>query len=132
MSKNYKKRLPEGPFYKNLGRTIRVTRTAAGRSQMDTAGHLDVTFQQLQKYESGINRIPVDRLVCLAAYLDVPVSHFVTPGGPSDDDSAFLSLIEKFEGKEFKTLVESWTAIKDRTARAALLNLMKCMATAKR
>jgi len=47
MPQHHKKRLPEGPFYKDLGRTIRLTRTAAGKSQIDTAGHLDVTFQQL-------------------------------------------------------------------------------------
>ena len=127
MAQHYKKRLPEGPFYRDLGRTIRLTRTAAGKSQIETAGHLDVTFQQLQKYEAGTNRIPLDRLVNLSDFLDVPLSHFVATGEPSDGDSAFFSLIKKFEGKEFRPLLESWTAIRDPHARAALLNLMKCM-----
>jgi transcriptional regulator with XRE-family HTH domain len=132
MPRHHKKRLPEGPFYRDLGRTIRFTRTAAGKSQIETAGHLDVTFQQVQKYEAGTNRIPLDRLVSLSDFLDVPLSHFVAAGGASDGESALLSLIEQFEGKEFKTLLESWTAIKDRHARAALLNLMKCMAARNR
>jgi transcriptional regulator with XRE-family HTH domain len=54
---------------------------AAGKSQTDAADHLDCSFQQIQKYESGINRIPVDCLVRLAAYLDAPVTHFT--GTPS-------------------------------------------------
>ena len=127
MAQHYKKRLPEGPFYRDLGRTIRLTRTAAGKSQIETAGHLDVTFQQLQKYEAGTNRIPLDRLVNLSDFLDVPLSHFVATGEPSDGDSAFFSLIKNFEGKEFRPVLDSWTAIKDPHARAALLNLMKCM-----
>lgn len=131
MPRHYKKRLPEGPFYKDLGRTIRVTRSAAGRNQMETANHLDITFQQLQKYETGTNRIPVDRLVSLADYLEVPVSQFLAAKGRSDDESAFLTLLDQFKGKEFKALLESWTSITDRQPGAALLDLIKRMAALK-
>jgi transcriptional regulator with XRE-family HTH domain len=132
MPQYHKKRLPEGPFYRDLGRNLRAARSVSGKSQANVAEYLDVTFQQIQKYEAGTNRIPVDRLVNLSDFLDVPLSHFVAPSGHSDGESALLSLIEQFEGKEFKTLLESWTAIKDRHARAALLNLMKCMAARNR
>lgn len=132
MSGKYKKRLPEGPFYKDLGRTMRLTRTAAGKNQMETADHLDVSFQQIQKYESGANRIPVDRLVILADWLDVPLSHFMAPGHDSKSVSAFLALVEKFEDKEFRTLADSWAAIKDRRVRAALLDFVKRMAAISR
>ena len=73
------KRLPEGPFYRELGRNLRVARSAAGKSQSEVAEHLDVTFQQVQKYENGTNRIPVDRLVSLAAYLEVPLAAIHRP-----------------------------------------------------
>ena len=132
MPRSNRKHLPEGAFYKDLGRTIRLTRTAAGKSQTETAGHLDVTFQQIQKYEAGANRIPVDRLVSLSDFLDVPLSHFVTTGDTSDGESALLSLIEQFEGKELKTFLESWTAIKDRRMRAAILDHVKRMAALSR
>ena len=128
MPRKYK-RLPEGPFYRDLGRNIRVTRSAAGKSQGEVAEHLDLTFQQVQKYENGTNRIPVDRLVSLANYLEVPLSQFVAP---SDGDSEFQSLASQFSAKEFHALMEAWGSIKDRPARAALLNLVKCMATLKR
>ena len=86
------KRMPDGPFYRDLGRNLRAARAAAGKTQLETAEYLDVTFQQIQKYENGINRIPVDRLVSLAAYLEVPLVQFVAP---SAGDSEFQSLASK-------------------------------------
>ena len=123
------KRLPEGPFYRELGLNIRAARSASGKSQSDVAEHIDVTFQQVQKYENGTNRIPIDRLVNLADYLEVPLSQFVAP---SDSDSEFRSLASQFTAREFHALMEAWGAIKDRAARAALLNLAKRMAALSR
>src|ERR1019366_10128507 len=88
MSRKHKKRLPEGPFYRDLGRNVRTARSAAGKSQSEVAEFLDVTFQQVQKYENGKNRIPLDRLVSLADYLEVPLQQFVAP---SESDSEFQS-----------------------------------------
>jgi transcriptional regulator with XRE-family HTH domain len=123
------KRLPEGPFYRELGLNIRAARSASGKSQTDVAEHIDVTFQQVQKYENGANRIPVDRLVSLADYLEVPLSQFVAP---SDSDSEFQSLASQFRSKEFHAIMEAWGSIKDPAARAALVNLVKCMANLRR
>jgi transcriptional regulator with XRE-family HTH domain len=123
------KRLPEAPFYRELGLNIRAARSASGKSQSDVAEHIDVTFQQVQKYENGSNRIPVDRLVSLADYLEVPLSQFVAP---SDSDSEFQSLASQFSAKEFHAIMEAWGSIKDRAARAALVNLVKCMANIRR
>jgi transcriptional regulator with XRE-family HTH domain len=121
----------DNAFYRDLGRTIRLTRLASGKSQTDIADHLDLSFQQVQKYESGDNRIPVDCLVGLADYLEVPVSHLTGSGNRSKQEMAFLALLEKFEGKEFAALLEYWTAIKDKQVRAAFLHLVKCMANLK-
>jgi transcriptional regulator with XRE-family HTH domain len=119
------KRMPEGPFYRDLGRNLRAARAAAGKSQIETAEHLDVTFQQIQKYENGINRIPIDRLVSLAAYFEVPLAQFTAP---SVGDSEFQSHAVKFGAKEFRSLVEAWGTIKDRQVRADLLTLVRRMA----
>ena len=129
MARAYKKRLPEGPFYRDLGRNVRTARSAAGKSQTEVAEFLDVTFQQVQKYENGKNRIPVDRLVSLAAFLEVPVLQFIDP---SESDSEFQSLASQFSDKEFHTLIEAWGTLKDRPARVALINLVKCMAALNR
>jgi transcriptional regulator with XRE-family HTH domain len=129
MAQKNKKRLPEGPFYRDLGRNVRTARSAAGKSQTEVAEFLDVTFQQVQKYEKGTNRIPVDRLVSLAEYLEVPLLQFIDP---SESDSEFQSLASQFSDKEFHTLMEAWGTMKDRPARAALANLVKCMAALNR
>src|SRR5437870_490701 len=125
MSRNRTKRLPEGPFYRHLGRSLKVARSAAGKSQSDVAEHLELSFQQVQKYENGKDRIPVDRLVSLAAYFEVPLSQFLAA---SEGDSEFQALAEKLSAKEFHALMEAWGNIKDRPARAALLNLVRRMA----
>jgi transcriptional regulator with XRE-family HTH domain len=129
MPRPYKKHLPNTPFYRDLGRNIRLTRQAAGKSQEEAAGHLNVSFQQFQKYESGANRIPIDRLVSLADFLSVPLSKFV---GDMDAiaDSAVQSLIEEYSGRECQSLLKSFTAIGDRRVRGAILNFVRAMAAA--
>ena len=62
-------------LYAEVGRRIRLARRAAGLSQTELGDALGITFQQLQKYELGINRISIGRLVHLAAALDVPLSN---------------------------------------------------------
>jgi len=116
------KRLPDGPFYRELGRNLRVARSASGKSQIEIAEHLDLTFQQVQKYEKGTNRIPVDRLITLAAYLEVPLAYLI---GSPGTDAGFKSFAEKFRANGFHALLESWAAIKDQSMRAAIINLVR-------
>lgn len=71
--------MTKGPFYHELGRRLLVARIAAGKTQRDVAAHLDVSFQQIQKYENGANRIPIHRLLSVANFLEVPLSHFFAP-----------------------------------------------------
>jgi transcriptional regulator with XRE-family HTH domain len=123
------RQLPEERFYRELGRNIRTARGAAGKSQTDVAEHMDRTFQQVQKYENGKDRIPLYALVSLADYLEVPLSQFLAP---SDSDSEFQSLAEKFSARELHAFMKAWGSIKDRSARVALVNLARCMANIKR
>jgi transcriptional regulator with XRE-family HTH domain len=122
------KRLPLGPFYSELGRNIHAARTAAGKSLDEVSKFLDVTYQQVQKYENGKTRITIDRLVSLAAYLEVPFVQFIDPSGA---DSEFQTLAAQFGAKEFHSLMEAWGTIKDRQMRAALLSLVRRMAAVK-
>jgi transcriptional regulator with XRE-family HTH domain len=57
-----------------VGRNIRIRRFAAGMSQTELADRLGVSFQQVQKYEKGINRISGGRLVRAAKIFRVPVT----------------------------------------------------------
>ena len=66
-----------------VGQRIRARRMAKGMSQTELGNLLGVTFQQVQKYEKGVNRVGAGRLVRVGEALDVPVSFFfgATDGG---------------------------------------------------
>lgn len=60
----------------HIGRRVRLRRHVLGLSQRALAEALGVRFPQVQKYESGVNRIASDRLADIARVLDVPISYF--------------------------------------------------------
>ena len=60
-----------------VGQRIRIQRTALRLSQTELAGHLGVTFQQVQKYENGKNRVGVGRLTKIAKVLRLPVTNLL-------------------------------------------------------
>ena len=66
-----------------MGRRIRLRRQEKGISQRELAGHLGLTFQQLQKYEKGINRVGAARLQQIAEMLGVDISFFYDGRPPS-------------------------------------------------
>lgn len=61
---------------KYVGKRLRLRRTILGLSQDVVGNATRVTFQQIQKYEKGINRISASRLFQLSIFLDVPVGYF--------------------------------------------------------
>jgi transcriptional regulator with XRE-family HTH domain len=69
-----------GPADKKLGEKIRTRRVVAGMSQDDLGKALGVTFQQIQKYEKGVNRVSAVRLEQIAGALDESISYFQTDG----------------------------------------------------
>ena len=64
------------PIDVEVGQRIRIQRLAAGLSQSELADKIGVTFQQVQKYEKGANRVGAGRLTQIAQVLNVPVSSF--------------------------------------------------------
>lgn len=64
------------PIDLHVGRRIRMRRSMMGISQEKLAEALGLTFQQIQKYEHGLNRVSASRLYHIAALLDVPTSYF--------------------------------------------------------
>ena len=115
-------------FYNDLGRTIRLARETAGKTQSDVAAHLDVTCQQFQKYENGTNRIPVNRLISLSEYLDAPLLRFFAFMDLSANDNDELHrLMQSLTGKQFRLLLHSWNKMKD-GGRTIILNLAKHLA----
>ena len=60
----------------HVGKRVRLRRTLLGMSQEQLGTELNITFQQLQKYERGGNRISASRLWDIGQILDVPISYF--------------------------------------------------------
>jgi len=60
----------------HVGARVRMRRRYLGVSQQALAGRLGITFQQVQKYERGANRISASKLYDIARILEAPVSHF--------------------------------------------------------
>ena len=66
----------EGNFNRHLGSKLRLRRLALGLTQTKVAQAINVTFQQIQKYEKGTNGISSLRIMQLANFLKVPVVYF--------------------------------------------------------
>jgi len=74
-----------GPIDELVGRNIRIFRKAKGLSQARLGSTVGVTFQQIQKYEKGANRIGPSRLAKIATALEVPISRLFDTSASSTD-----------------------------------------------
>ena len=79
------------PVDVEVGHRIRIQRLARGMSQTALANHLGVTFQQVQKYEKGVNRVGAGRLTRIAEVLGIPVGMFFTGKEVLDTDETRAS-----------------------------------------
>tara|TARA_B100000965_G_scaffold136251_1_gene113319 strand:+ start:275 stop:646 length:372 start_codon:yes stop_codon:yes gene_type:complete len=79
----------EENFNKHLGNKLKLRRLALGLTQTKVAKAINVTFQQIQKYEKGTNGVSSIRLLQLANYLKVPINYFY------EDFSEYFTNIEK-------------------------------------
>src|SRR5712691_6511342 len=80
-----------------VGRRIRAQRLVRGLSQTDLGRSLGITFQQVQKYEKGANRVGAGRLTRIAEVLGMPVAFFFgehSSSGRSSDAGEALGLLE--------------------------------------
>ena len=79
-------------FNKHLGNVLKMRRLALGLTQTRVARAINVTFQQIQKYEKGINGVSSTRLLQLSNYLKVPINYFF------DNYSEYLNNLDKTAG----------------------------------
>ena len=79
----------EDNFNKHLGSKLKLRRLALGLTQTKVAKAINVTFQQIQKYEKGTNGVSSIRLLQLSNYLKVPINYFF------EDFSEYLVNVEK-------------------------------------
>jgi transcriptional regulator with XRE-family HTH domain len=109
----------------DIGKRVREQRLAKGMSQMQLAKHLGITFQQIQKYENGMNRIGSGRLQRIAEALDVPVAHFFNSEGSSPASTPSPAEDLAIEGAQ--RLLQAFRRIADNESRRALLQIAKSL-----
>jgi transcriptional regulator with XRE-family HTH domain len=114
-----------GPMDLNVGARIRLRRKALGITQSQLAEALGLTFQQVQKYERGVNRVSASVLVKIAQRLDCPVSFLLGEEGGGAAEQIAPSVMVTPGAVE---LLEIYAKIGDRRARAALLSVAKALA----
>src|SRR3954470_16739027 len=124
------------PIDVRVGARLRLRRNMLGLSQEKLGEAIGLTFQQVQKYERGANRIGASRLHELSRVLDVPVSFFFDDTDPvrAPAMGGFAEpAVEAFESdplrkRETVELVQAYFSIEDATVRRRLLDLAKALA----
>ena len=107
-----------------VGHRIRVRRKWLGVSQSTLAEHLGVSFQQVQKYERGANRVSASMLVRIASKLDTSVGDLV---GEATEQTGDPSLFEKLAVPGAVQLLEAFASVKQPGLRTAILNLTRSL-----
>jgi transcriptional regulator with XRE-family HTH domain len=124
------------PIDVHVGGRVRLRRTMLGMSQDKLADSLGLTFQQVQKYEKGVNRIGASRVFEISRILGVPIQFFYddydadtgrsygfAEQGP-DDGAAMMELLNTPEGVQ---LCKHFASISDPKIRKRVLELVKSL-----
>ncbi len=123
------------PVDMHVGKRLRSRRTLLGMSQEKLGEAVGVTFQQIQKYERGLNRIGSSRLYEFARVLSNSVSYFFEGMETVANDSSHPAMAEDSAGfeyenlanKEVLSLVRAFSGITDQKVRKDILSLVKSL-----
>jgi transcriptional regulator with XRE-family HTH domain len=125
------KKLPN-PIDKHVGSRVRMRRMMLGMCKSTLANGLNLTFQQVQKYEKGTNRISASRLQHISQILQLPVTFFFegTPGqSKAKDDAPSLAYVTDFLAtRNGLTLTKAFMKIKDAKLRRNIVHLVEELA----
>jgi transcriptional regulator with XRE-family HTH domain len=113
-----------------VGNRVRVRRKTLGMTQHGLAELLGITFQQIQKYEKGTNRIGASRLQRISEILRVPIGFFFENGGSGPIEGETNELNRFLSSKEGLALNKAFIAIEDPNIRQKLVALAKSLAVA--
>jgi transcriptional regulator with XRE-family HTH domain len=117
------------PIDVHVGRRIRIRRSLIGMSQQTLADGLGLSFQQVQKYEDGVNRLSASRLSAVADILRMPILFFFDDLHPAATP-AEREARERMERAETLELIRYYYAIKDEGVRNRFGDLVKAIARA--
>lgn len=107
---------------KMIGHKIKLRRKSLGLTQDQLARYLGLTFQQIQKYESGVNNVSICNLYKLSKILKVNVNYFINNNIINKDNT-------DIETKELAKIVEYYNKIKNREMKNIALQLIKKLAS---
>ena len=122
------------PIDIHVGSRIRLRRNLLGLSQEKLGESLGITFQQIQKYEKGTNRVSASRLQAIASILEVPVSYFFqdAPGGAAvegmEEDNSTTYVVDFLSSTEGLRLNRAFIRISDPKVRARIIDLVRSLA----
>ncbi|MBT8415387.1 MAG: helix-turn-helix domain-containing protein [Boseongicola sp.] len=116
------------PVDVHVGKRIRHRRWMVGMTQQQLAEHVGIKFQQIQKYETGMNRVSASRLWDIAETLSVPVSFFFDGLASESEESIENQTVpgDILADKEALELVRSYYAIPE-TQRRRLFELARVL-----
>lgn len=117
------------PMDMHVGKRIRIRRRLLGLTQGELADRLDITFQQVQKYEWGANRVGAGRLYDLSIALEVPIQYFFNDGPhtmPGRSDTGMTTDI--LSRNDIQSLVRAFSAIDNKNCRNRLIDLCEALA----
>jgi transcriptional regulator with XRE-family HTH domain len=115
-----------GPVDHLVGARIRLRRQTIGMTQTELADKIGVTFQQVQKYELGTNRVGASRLAAIAAALEAPVAFFFEEVTPAQGaEMGRDALMEALRDRSTVELVKAFTRISDLGVRRGILELVR-------
>ena len=123
------------PVDAHIGLKIRARRNLLGLSQTELADAAGITFQQIQKYEKGANRVGASRLQQFSDALGVPPSYFFegvpTVGkkqpAPQEDELSEHSIVSFLGTREGAALVRAFMAIKHKPIRQNAIAFLKTL-----
>jgi transcriptional regulator with XRE-family HTH domain len=113
-----------GKYDHELGMRIRLRRVEMKISQSELANRLGVTFQQVQKYEKGVNRVGASRLQQVATALDVPVTFFFDGDGKSREVDSLLFIDSAFSLR----LLRAYASVKSQAVQRQFVSLIESIA----
>jgi transcriptional regulator with XRE-family HTH domain len=118
------------PIDIHVGKRVRLRRLLLGMNQETLTTAFGLTFQQLQKYECGTNRVSASRLSAVAEILGVPISYFFgdLPAAETAISAEYKAHREQWEQSETIELVRFYYAIPDPTVRRQFFEMLKTVA----
>jgi transcriptional regulator with XRE-family HTH domain len=118
--------VPKNPIDLHVGKQIRQKRWLLGMTQQQLAQAVGIRFQQVQKYESGANRVSASRLWDLARALNAPVALFFEGLEVADTNAALKNFAGAIEDKNTHDMLRAYLGLSD-GQRRRLLDLALAM-----